>query len=89
MPCGYVQPIKRGSIEEKRGRKRRKRRNREIKRERKNDPVASSFYFRRSEGRSSSGRELNSIYSTRATLQEVGILYTLVYFHPKGTGFRY
>ena len=52
-------------------------------------PTSSSFYFRHSDGQSSSGRELKSVYSTRTTLQEVRILPTLVYFHPKGTGFRY
>ena len=50
MPCGCVQPIKRGSVEEKRWRKRRKG---ERKRERKEDPVASTSDFRRSDGRSS------------------------------------
>ena len=37
MPYGYVQPLKRGSVEEKRRRKR--------KRERKEDSTASSFEF--------------------------------------------
>ena len=46
MPCGYVQPIKRGSVEEKRWRKRRKGgRERERERERKEDPAASFSYF--------------------------------------------
>ena len=53
----------------------------------KEDPVASSSDFWRSDGRSMSGRELKYVYSTRATLQVVGILPTLVYFHLKGTGF--
>ena len=57
-------------MEEKRGRKRRKV---ERKKERKEDPAASFSDFRRSDGRSLSGRELKSIYSMRATLQEVGI----------------
>ena len=52
MPCGYVQPIKRGSVKEKRGRKRRKG---ERMRNRKEDPTSSSFDFRRSDGGSSSG----------------------------------
>ena len=85
MPCGGVHFIKRGSVEEKKWRERRKG---ERKRERKEDPTASSSNFRCSDGRSSSGRELKFIYSTRATLQEVGIQLTLVYFHPKGTSFR-
>ena len=70
MPCRDVQPIKRESMEEKRGKKRR---NGERKRERKEDLTASSFDFQRSDGRRLSGRELKSIYSTRVTLQEVGI----------------
>ena len=57
-------------MEENRGGRRKKR---ERKREMKEDLVASSFDFRRSDGPSSSGRELKSVYSTRAKLQEVGI----------------
>ena len=45
MPSGVVQPIKRGSVEEKRWRKRRKG---ERKREMKEDLVASSSDFRQS-----------------------------------------
>ena len=52
----------------------------ERNRERKEDPTASSSHFWHSNGRSPSGRELKSVYLTRATLQEVGILHTLVYF---------
>ena len=77
MPCGGVQLIKRGSVEENRWRKRRMG---ERNRERKEDPTASSSNFWHFDGRSSSGRELKSVYLTRATLQEVGILHTLVYF---------
>ena len=58
-----------GLVEEKRGGIRR---NGERKRERK-DPTTSSSDFRHSNCRSSSGRELKFVYSTRATLQEVGI----------------
>ena len=61
---------KRGSVEEKRRGKRRKG---ERKRERNEDPTASSFDFWHSDCRSSSGRELKFVYSTKATLQEVGI----------------
>ena len=86
MPCGGVQPIKRGSVEENRWRKRRKG---ERKWERKEDLVAFFSNFRHSDGRSLSSRELKFVYSMRATLQEVGILPILVYFHPKGIGFRY
>ena len=64
-------------MEEKRGRNRRKGKR---ERERKEDLVASSSNFRHSDGQSSSGQELKFIYSTRATLQEIGILPTLVFF---------
>ena len=37
---------------------------------------------RRSDGPNSSNQEVKSVYSMRATLQEVGILPTLVYFPP-------
>ena len=37
---------------------------------------------RRSDGWNSSDQEVKSVYSTRDTLQEVGILPTLVYFPP-------
>ena len=40
----------------------------------------SSSDLRCSDGRSLLGRELKSVYSTRAALQEVGILPTWVYF---------
>ena len=63
MPCGGVQPIKRGSVEE----------NRERKRDRKEDLTTSSSDFRHSEDWSLSCQELKSIYSTRVTLQEVWI----------------
>ena len=46
--------------------------------------VRSSSDLRRSDDWSAMGQELKFIYATRATLQEVGILPTLVYFHPKG-----
>ena len=63
--------------------------NEERKKERKEDMAASSSDFQRYDSRSYSSRELKFVYSTRATLQEVGILPTLVYFHPKGTSFQY
>ena len=55
--------------EKKRGRRRKG----ERKREKKEDPTASSSDFRRSDNQSSYGQELKSVYSMRATLQEVGI----------------
>ena len=41
------------------------------------------------DGWNSSDQEEKSIYSMRATLQEVGILPTLIYFHPKGLFVKY
>ena len=65
---------------EKKERKRRKKRKRgrEERKRKKKDSTASSSNLRRSDNRSTSGLELNSVYSTRATLQEVGILPILV-----------
>ena len=88
MSSGYAQPIKRGSVEEKRGRKRRKG---ERKRERKENLIASSSDFWRFDDQSSSDQELKSVYSTRTALQEVGIflLWLIAFlFGPvfKGTG---
>ena len=40
--------------------------------------IGSFFLCRRSDGRSSLGQELKSVYMTRATLQELGILPPLV-----------
>ena len=37
----------------------------------------------------SSNQEIKYVYSMRATLQEVGILPTLVFFHPKGLFVKY
>ena len=81
-------------VEEKNGRNKKKKNERKRgieKRKRKKDgkgekirePIASSSDLRCSDGRSSLGRELKFVYSMKATLQEVGILPTLVYFHPK------
>ena len=53
--------------------RRRKRRNGERKKERKEDPAASSSDFLHSDCWISSSRELKSVYTSRATLQEVGI----------------
>ena len=59
---------KRGKEEEREGEERERERKRKGK--------------RCSDGRNSSDQEVNSIYSMRAALQEVGILPTLVYFYP-------
>ena len=48
------------------------------------ESTASPSDLRHSDCQSSSSQELKSVYLTRAMLQEVGILPTLVYFHPKG-----
>ena len=44
---------------------------------------------RRSDGWNWLDQEVKSIYSTRAMLQEVGILPTLVYFYPQGLFVKY
>ena len=44
---------------------------------------------RRLDGRDSSDQEVNSVYETRVMLQKVGILPTLVYFHPKELFVKY
>ena len=44
---------------------------------------------RLSDGRNSLDLKINFLYSTRATFQEVGILYTLIYFHPMGLFVKY
>ena len=69
--------------ERERKRKKREREGEERKRERGRK---GSW---RSDGRNSSDQEVKVVYSTRATLQEVGILPTLVYFHPKGLFVKY
>ena len=77
-----------GEIQPKKGRnkERRKVRKKERKRGRKGRKVGEllPLIYQCSESRSSSGRELKSVYVVRATLQEVGIFPPLVYFHPKG-----
>ena len=71
---------------EKKEKKERKRRRRNGERRRRGRKIQRllPLVYRRFDGRSLSGKELKSVYSTRPTLQEVGILPTLVYFHPKG-----
>ena len=66
MPCGFVQSIKTGSVEEKE--KKQMRRKEERKKGRKEDLTASSSESWHSNGRSSSSQELKL-----ATLQEVRI----------------
>ena len=56
----------------------RRRRKGERKRERKEDLQVCPLIYRNSDGRSSLGRELKFVYSTRAMVQEVGILPPLV-----------
>ena len=55
MPCGFVQSIKMGSVVEK---KRKMRKKGERKKEMKEDLTTSSSESRHSDGRSSSGQEL-------------------------------
>ena len=75
-------------VERKKGKKREKEIEEEGEKEkgneRKEDSVASLSDFLPFNGRSSLGPELKSVYATRATLQEVGILPPLGYFHHKG-----
>ena len=74
MHVGYM-TIKRGRGESvHRGREEKKGNEGKKKRGRKGN--------RRSEGRNSSDQKVKFVYSTRATLQEVGILPTLDYFPP-------
>ena len=71
--------VRRGREQQKgtEGKKRRKKRERE-ERERERGAKGN----RRSDGRNLSDHEVKSVYSTWATLQQVGILPTLVYFPP-------
>ena len=73
--------------EKKEGNRRKKEREKERKKRkgrRKEDLRLLPLIYRRSDSRSSLGQELKSVYSMRATVQEVEILPTLVYFYPKG-----
>ena len=74
-----------GKRETKRRKERKRKKERKRERGREGGRTVRSFLdLRRSNDRSPSGQELKFIYSTRATLQEVGIIPTWVYFHPKG-----
>ena len=61
----------------------------EVRRRRKGWRKEGEKGSRRSDGRNLSDQEVKSVYLTRATLQEVGILPTLIYFHPKGLFVKY
>ena len=65
-------------VKKERNKKERKEKKREEKKKRERGVKGN----RRSEGWNLSDQEVKSIYSTRATLKEVGILHTLVYFPP-------
>ena len=69
--------------ERKRERRRREREGEERERER------GRKGSRRSDGQNSLDQDVKVVYSTRATLKEVGILPPLVYFHPKGLFVKY
>ena len=78
-------------IEEGKSRKERRRKKKRERKERKKEREGEERKrerrrkgSRRFDGLNLSDQKLNSVYSTRATFQEVGILPTLVYFHPKG-----
>ena len=68
---------------EKKERKRRRRKGERMRRGRKIRRLLPLIY-RHFDSQNSSGRELKSVYSMRATFQEVGTLPTLAYFHLKG-----
>ena len=67
----------------KRRKKRKREREREGGEEGRSERLIPLIYWR-FDGRSSLGRELKSIYSMRATLEEVWTLPTLSYLHHKG-----
>ena len=75
------EPKKKNKKQKKRKRERERKKKEKEKEESRRD---SSPNFRRSDGRNSLDQEVKSIYLMRATLQEVGILPTWVYFHHKG-----
>ena len=75
---------------EKKSKEKRERGGEEREREKmRRKSACSSSARRRSNGWNSLDQEEKSVYSTRATLQEVGILPTLVSFHPKGLFVKY
>ena len=67
-------------------RKRKKKRERKERRKEREEEKKGGKRGRKGnlhfDGRNSSDQEVKSVYSTRATLQDVGILPTLVYFPP-------
>ena len=75
--------MRRKKEKREKGKKERKREGEKRKRER------GRKGSRRSDGWNSSDQKVNSVYSMRATFQEVGILPTLVYFHSKGLFVKY
>ena len=87
-------PIRRGREEQKGKEKEKEKGKKERKKQRKKEGEESERKrgrkgSRRSDGRNLSDQEVKSIYSTRVTFQEVGILPTLVYFHHKGLFVKY
>ena len=80
--CEWIERNKKKTKKQKKRKRERERKKKE--KEKGESRRASSPNFRRSDGRNSSDQEVKYIYSMRATLQEVGILPTWVYFHHKG-----
>ena len=72
MRAMWICPAYKKGIGEGKERGRRTRKG-QRKREMKEDPTTSSSDFRHFDGWSSSSRELKSVYSMKAMLQEVGI----------------
>ena len=73
--------VRRGGEQQKGKEGRKKRRKKEKEREER-ERERGGKENRRSDGRNSSDQKVKSVYSTRAILQEGGILPTLVYFPP-------
>ena len=69
--------------EERKERKKEKEKKRREKEGKEGRPTVLPLISGVFDGRSPPAQELKSIYSMRAMLQDVGILPTWVYFHPK------
>ena len=89
---GGDQFVEEGGNRKERRREKKKRKERNKEKEREGEESERERWrkgSRRSDSQNSSDQEVKTVYSTRATLQEVRILPTLVYFHPKGLFVKY
>ena len=75
-------------MERKRRKEREKGRTKGERKREKRKSTRSSSTYRHFDGRNSSNQEVKSVYSTRTTLKEVGILHISVYFYPLGYCFE-